>query len=319
MRRGSFLGVAIMLASAFMFAVPGAVAKPLYAIGWTPGAVVLVRLAGSALLLLVPTMWLLRGQWANVRRNWRVVVAYGLTAMAGAQAFYFLALNHMSVAVSILLEMTIAPILVVLWVWLRQHQKPALLTVIGAAIAFIGVLFVLNIRDATWSTAGMLFIVAASVCIAAYFIISANDRVGIDPVAFTGLGMLVGAGTIALVTLTPLMPARFGFGDATLAGRTVAWWVPAVLLVVFTVGAYVCGIISVRMLGATVGSFVNLTEIPFAAIAAWIVVGEALTGWQGIGGAIMLAGIVLVKLGDMKVAPVNSDPIETGGIPIQKL
>lgn len=318
MRRQAFWGVALLLLSAFMFGVPASVAKPLYSIGWSPGAVVLVRLVGGALLLLIPTLVLLRGQWANVRRNLKTIIVYGAVGVAGAQAFYFLAIQHMSIAVAILLEIAGAPILVVLWLWLRHRQRPGLITAAGALISVVGAVFVLDIRGAAWSPVGVVLCLIAAACVAAYFFISADTEMGINPIALTGLGMLVGAVAVGLANLTQLMPAQFAVGSVTLAGHTVAWWVPVVLMVVFTVVGFIFGIISVRMLGPTVGSFVNLSEIPFAAIAAWFILAEALTGGQLIGGLIMLVGIVLVKIGDVRAANVIVEPIQTGAIELPK-
>ena len=48
-------------------------------------------------------------------------------------------------------------------------------------------------------------------------------------------------------------------------------------------------------MGATMGSFVNLTEVPFSAIAAWLLLAETLTLWQLIGGIVIIAGIILAK------------------------
>jgi drug/metabolite transporter (DMT)-like permease len=43
---------------------------------------------------------------------------------------------------------------------------------------------------------------------------------------------------------------------------------------------------------------VNLTEVPFSTVTALVVLGEALTGWQVVGGVVMLGGIMLVKARD---------------------
>ncbi|RAC07302.1 EamA family transporter, partial [Burkholderia multivorans] len=121
------LGFVLTLASAFFFAVSGPIAKTMYAVGWTPGAVVLIRLVGAALLLLVPSLIALRGRWAEVRSSWRTVLIYGLVSMAGVQGFYFVAVEHLPVAVALLLEMT-APMLIVFWIWARTRPRPATVT-----------------------------------------------------------------------------------------------------------------------------------------------------------------------------------------------
>ena len=51
-------------------------------------------------------------------------------------------------------------------------------------------------------------------------------------------------------------------------------------------------------MGAGVGSFVNLTEVLFAAVVAWWLLGETLASIQFVGGAAILAGVVFIKLGE---------------------
>ncbi|WP_051218230.1 EamA family transporter [Nocardioides insulae] len=298
--RRTVLGFVFMVVSAFFFAVSGPVAKTMYGIGWTPGSVVLVRLAGSALALMVPTLIALRGRWPEVARHWRTVVAYGLVSMAGVQGFYFIAVEHLTVAVALLLEMT-APLLIVFWLWARSRLRPSTTTFLGVAVSMIGLMLVLDFRGSTLDLVGVLAALAAAVCLASYFLVSAKESIDLPPVAFTGLGMCVGTLAIAVVNLTGLMPGRFVRDDVAFAGLQVSWLVPLILVVAFTVGAYVCGIIGLRYIGATIGSFINLLEVPFSAIAAWIILAELPTRIQLVGGAVIVIGIALIKWGDVQL------------------
>lgn len=305
MWREVVFGFVCMLLSTFFFAVAGPVAKALYGIGWTPGSVVLIRLAGAALLLLVPTLVSLRGSWHEVRRNWATVIVYGIVSMAGVQAFYFLALEHMSVAVAILLEMMGAPIIIVFWFWVRRRQRPGIVTGLGVVVSLVGVTLVLDFRNAELSWIGVFMALAAAACFASYFLVSSDHAVQMPPIAFTGLGMVIGTMAAAVANLARVLPARFVASDLDFAGARVSWLVPALLLIVFTVFAYICGIVGIRFLGPVVGSFVNLTEVPFSAIAAWFLLAETLTGVQLLGGVIILAGIVLVKWADVRNTRLN--------------
>jgi drug/metabolite transporter (DMT)-like permease len=60
--------------------------------------------------------------------------------------------------------------------------------------------------------------------------------------------------------------------------------------------AYVAGIGAARILGASLSSFVGLTEVLFAVLVAWVALGQLPTAVQAIGGALMVAGIALVRL-----------------------
>ncbi|MCT1446529.1 MULTISPECIES: EamA family transporter [Brevibacterium] len=301
MSRTVILGFVLTLASAFFFAVSGPIAKTMYAVGWTPGAVVLIRLVGAALLLLVPSLIALRGRWAEVRSSWRTVLIYGLVSMAGVQGFYFVAVEHLTVAVALLLEMT-APMLIVFWIWARTRTRPATVTFIGVVISMIGLLLVLNLRGASISILGVVMALAAAVCLASYFLVSAKDTITVPPVALTGLGMGVGALVMGVVVLIGVMPWGATVHDVDFGGVQASWVLPMALIVLFTAGAYITGILGLRYIGATVGAFVNLIEVPFSVAVAWLLLAEMPAPIQLFGGVFILGGVVFIKWGESRLA-----------------
>ncbi|TGD11740.1 DMT family transporter [Brevibacterium sp. S111] len=301
MSRTVVVGFLLTLASAFFFAVSGPIAKTMYAIGWTPGAVVLIRLAGSAVLLLIPSLIALHGRWGEVLTHWRTVVTYGLVSMAGVQGFYFIAVEHLTVAVALLLEMT-APMLIVFWIWARTRTRPATVTFIGVLVSMVGLLLVLNLRGSSISIIGAVMAMAAAVCLASYFLVSAKDTITIPPVALTGLGMGIGSLAMSLIVAVGVMPWGAVTGDVDFGGVSMSWVVPMAMIVVFTVGAYVTGILGLRYVGATVGSFVNLVEVPFSVIVAWLVLFEMPAPIQLFGGVFILGGVGFIKWGEARLA-----------------
>ena len=79
----------------------------------------------------------------------------------------------------------------------------------------------------------------------------------------------------------------------------MAWWLPLVILgVLSSAASYVTGIMGARLLGTRLASFVGLSEVLFAIILAALLVGQMLTLAQVLGGVLVLAGVVLVKLGE---------------------
>ena len=85
----------------------------------------------------------------------------------------------------------------------------------------------------------------------------------------------------------------------TYAGEAVVWWLPFVGLGVVTAAlAYTTGIAASRRLGARLASFVALLEVVAAVVFAWLLLDQVPGTLQMIGGAIVVAGVVVVKLGE---------------------
>lgn len=298
-RKSTLAGFVLTFVSAALFAVSGPLAKSLYGVGWSSGAVVTVRLIGASLILAPFAALALRGRWAMVRSHWQHVVAYGLLGMAGMQAFFFVAVQHLAVSVTLLLEMT-APLMIVVWVWARSRLRPSGVTFIGMAVAVAGLLVVLNPTTTTVNAFGIAMALAAAVCAAAYFLVSADHAVDLPSIGLTGLGMAIGAGATGVLNLVDLFPFVATNLPVELASVSVSWVTVLILSAGCTVGAYVSGVLGLRYVGATIGSFVSLVEVPLAAVAAWIIVTEPITLPQLWGGVFILLGVAFVKWGEMR-------------------
>lgn len=294
--RHPLVGLGVALASAAAFATSGAFGKSLLVGGWSPGAVVTMRITLAAVVLLVPALWSLRGRWPALRRNAWVVVGYGLTGVAGCQLAYFNAVTHLSVGVALLLEY-LAPVLIVGWLWLRHRQAPRRLTLVGVALAVSGLLLVLDvIGGASISVVGVLWGLGAAVCLVLYFLLADHVDDDVPPLALAGGGLVVGAVSLGLAGLVGVLDMSRGAARVPLGGVVVDWWVPVlVIAIVAAAFAYVTGIAAVRMLGPKVASFVALTEVLFAVLFAWLVLAELPTPVQLVGGLLIVAGLAAVR------------------------
>ncbi|SDI52032.1 Threonine/homoserine efflux transporter RhtA [Arthrobacter subterraneus] len=311
MRSGTVTGLWFALLSAASFGVSGPFAKSLLEIGWSPGAAVGVRIGGAALVLAVPVIIGLRGRWGTLRRNGLTLIIYGATAIALCQFFYFSAVQRMSVGVSLLLEY-LAPVLIVGWLWVRSRRAPSRLTVSGSAAAMLGLLLVLDLTgDQRLDPVGVLFGLGAAVCLAVFFVMSAKADDDLPPLIMAGGGMMVGALTILVLGLVGVMPFAFTFQDVTLAGRQAHWLVPVLVLVIIaTVLAYFTGILAARGLGSKVASFVGLTEVMFAVLASWLILRELPSAIQLLGGALIVGGVILVRIDELRRMPDAADPLD---------
>lgn len=298
-RTASGLGFALL--SAVSFGLSGALARPLMEAGWSAGAVVLVRIGIGALVVVPFGLHALRGRWHLARDNARTIVWYGVLAVAGAQFCYFSAVQYMQVGPALLIEYT-APAAVVVWLWLVHGERPGPVTLLGAGVAVLGLVLVLDLLSGTdLSVPGTLWALAAMVGASAYFLMSADNGSGLPPLTLAGGGLLVGGLALGLLGVVGLLPMRANTDQVAYLDTSVAWWPPLLLLGLLTAAlAYTSGIAAIRRLGSRLASFVALIEVLAAVGWAWLLLDELPKPVQLLGGVLILAGVVGVKLGERR-------------------
>ena len=296
------LGLLFAIGSAFTFGMSGPLAKSLMVAGWSPTAAVAARLAGGALVLAIVAT-LVKPDWLRqAREHARTVVLYGLIPVAGAQLCYYNAVAHLSVGVALLLEYT-SPVLVIAWVWATTRRRPRGLTLAGVALAIIGVTLVLDVVNGTKVDAvGVAWGLGAAICAVCYFMMSdavTADGSGLHAITLAAGGLVVATLAIAALGMSGVMPMQFSANDAVVAGFTLPWYVPVLLMgIIATAIAYTLGISGVARLRPSFASLVGLGEVLFAVLAAWLMLGERMTAIQVFGGAVVLVGLALARQGD---------------------
>jgi len=209
---------------------------------------------------------------------------------AGDQALWYWSVK-LTTAANATLLVNFAPLFVapVAWLWLRERFGPSF--PIGAVLALTGVWFLMGASRALGGAhpTGDALALCAAVFYAGYILTVKRLR-GRHPVAavmaWSSLAcapLLLG---IALVT-----------GEGLFAMSARGWLTVLALAVVCHVGGQ--GLIAYALAHLSAGfSSVSLLLQPVAvALLAWAVLGEALTGWQALGGLLVLAGIYLARRG----------------------
>jgi drug/metabolite transporter (DMT)-like permease len=305
-RTGS--GVAFAIVSASSFGLSGSLARGLMDAGWSAAAAVAIRILLAAAVLALPATLALRGRWSLLRSNLGVVTVYGLVAVAGCQLAYFNAVAHMQVGVALLIEYT-APVAVIGWLWLRHAQRPGRLTVTGAVVAGAGLLLVLDlVSGADVSLVGILWALGAMVGAACYFVVSSNEDNALPGTVLAAGGLLLGGVTLLAAGAIGIVPMSASTQRVAFHDFTVPWWAPVLALGVVTAAlAYVTGIVASRRLGSRLASFVALVEVLAALVFAWLLLGELPRGIQVLGGVLVLAGVVVVKLGERRTTQVAAE------------
>jgi drug/metabolite transporter (DMT)-like permease len=228
-----------------------------------------------------------------------MLLLYGAVPVAGTQVAYFSAVATMDIGPALLIEYT-APAAIVVWLWLRHGERPGALTVAGAGVAAVGLVLVLDLLSgADLALEGVLWALAAMLGAATYFVMSADTRTGVPPLALAGGGLVIGSVGLAVVGLLGVLPMRATTTAPTYAGEAVPWWLPFIGLGVVTAAiAYTTGIAAGRRLGSRLASFVALLEVVAAVVFAWLLLDQLPSALQLVGGAFIVAGVIIVKLGE---------------------
>ena len=207
----------------------------------------------------------------------------------------------MPVGVALLLEY-LGIIFVVLWVWLRTRRRPAATVALGGALAIAGLVLVLDVSgSAAVDLVGVLWGLGAAVGLAVFFVLASHAHSELPAVALAGFGMLVGTVALVVLQLVGALPSAWASADVTIHGIQLPWYAAILeLALVAAAAAYLLGTIGARALGSTVASFVGLTEVLFAVLLAWLLLGELPGPVQMLGGGLILAGVVAVRVGELR-------------------
>jgi drug/metabolite transporter (DMT)-like permease len=301
-RLASGLGFALLSASSF--GLSGSLARGLLDAGWSSAAAVAARVLLAAAVLTPVAAVQLRGRWSLLRRNLRLIGGYGLVAVAGCQLAYFNAVAHLQVGVALLIEYT-APVAVIGWLWLRHGQRPGRLTALGAVLGAAGLVLVLGlVSGVRLSTVGTGWALGAMVGVAVYFVLSAREDNGLPATVLAAGGLALGGATLMLAGVAGVVRLDASTAAVAFAAFRVPWWLPVLALGIVTAAlAYVAGIAASRRLGSRLASFVALFEVLAALVFAWLLLGERPGPIQLLGGVLIVAGVVAVRLGEPGPAP----------------
>jgi drug/metabolite transporter (DMT)-like permease len=247
-----------------------------------------VRVAVAAAFLL-PLLWW-RGQAPQLRKHWRPVMLVGLLNSGIPFALFAFALLSITTGLSAILNATV-PLFgaLVAWLWLRD--RPTGSRVLGLAIGFFGVALL------AWDKASfrpdasgiapawaVLACLAATVCYAIAASATKRYLTGVPPlVAATGSQLGAAAG-LALPALW-LWPAQAPGGQA---------WLAVVVVGVLCTGlAYILYFRLIEQAGPARALAVTFVVPVFAIVYGTLFLGEPVTTWMLLCGAIIVCGTAL--------------------------
>nr|WP_228035253.1 EamA family transporter [Oculatella sp. LEGE 06141] len=276
-----FLAIAI---AATLWAIAAIVASGLFQAGVGPFELALSRAMIAAVgLAVVGQVWRSPHRLLDGR-----ILLLGLS-LALVTASYYVAIDRLSVAVAIVIQYT-APAIVVVIKALNTRQLPAPMTVIAVVAALSGVAFVSGLGTSQLQLDGLGLIAAglSAIFFTSYTLFSEAvvDTYGATGVMFRGF----------------IVSSLFWLAFQVTQGFPTAVFLPANLPGIVFVGiggtlvpfSLLCwGIQQVR---AERGAIAATLEPVFAAVLAWIWLGQTLSVLQMVGGGLVLAAVVSLQL-----------------------
>jgi len=231
---------------------------------------------------------------AGLRRHLPFLLLYGLV-LAVFNALWTTSVSLNGAAVSTVLAYS-APAFTALLGW-RLFRERLNAAKIGAVVLCIaGCVLVAGAYDlAAWQVnpVGIAVGLVAGLAFAGYSLMGkAAAQRGLS--AWTSMVYTFGFATCFLLLLQ--RPATILWLGPHLAG----WGVLALLAVGPTVGGYGLYTLSLEYLPASVASLLATLEPPLTALWAYLVLAERLTGVQLIGTGVILAGVVLLRIGEIR-------------------
>jgi len=157
---------------------------------------------------------------------------------------------------------------------------------------------------------GVVWALLGAFGLASFFLLSAGgEREPLPPIVMAWAGMCFATACLAAVGGTGLLPITAGAGSVRLLGHQVSWIVPVLgLSLLAAVISYVAGIGAARRLGAKLVSFVSLSEMLFAILFAWLLLGQLPSAIQFLGGAFILGGVAMVRLDELRPSRAPAGP-----------
>lgn len=284
---------------ALLFGLNGVVIKIMMdGTGLTGFQVTQFRVAGAALLMGATMFVIDRSSLCLTRKQILPIIAMGV-AVASLQATYAIAVHILPVGIALLLEYTATlAVALIAFFFFKEQVKARIWVAIGLVLA--GLVVVAEIWNTTLDPVGVVWALLASASLTAYFILGERQTGAMHPMA-------VGFWTMVVATVFWAFGSGWWEIDPAIFGENVpltadpagaqgpAWLLMVINIVVGTFFSFALSLFAISKLKATRSGIVATSEILFAFLFAYLLLGETLNLGQIIGAGVVLIGIIIAQ------------------------
>ncbi len=294
------VGYVMVIAAALLFALNGTVSKVVLQSGISSLELTQVRATGAflgfALVLVVSRRESLR----LTRRELPYLIAFGIAGVALVQWLYFVSIGRLPIGIALLIEY-LAPILIAIWAW-SVYKEPIRRRIWAALVlALVGLSLVVEVWGGlALDGLGVAAALAAAVAYTIYVLMAERAVKWRDPASLTAYGFLFAALFWAAVQPVWRFPAGRLDDSVSLLGHLERFSLPVWLLLLYIVVAgtmvtFLLVAAALRHISATRVGIVAMLEPVAASAVAFLWLGESFGTAQLVGGAIVLAAILLAQ------------------------
>ena len=298
--RNPLLGYAMVLAATCMWGINGTVSKAILGDGLSSLRLTEVRSTAAALVL-AAVLVVTEPSRLRVRRDEILfLLAFGIFGLAMVQWLYFFAIHRLEIGIALLIQYT-APVLIALWVRFVVKEPVRRRIWVALILALAGLSLVVDLWSGfSLDVVGAVAALAAAVAFALYILLAEHAVGHRDPVSLLCLGFAIAAVFWAIVQPWWTFPGGIVDDSVTLDGAlftttTSVWVLMLTMIIVGTVVPFLLLVGALRHISATRVGVTAMFEPVAGALFAYAWLGESLTTTQLIGGAIVLAGILLAQ------------------------
>lgn len=249
-----------------------------------------------ALALFLPFAWPhLKRDWPAIRRHWRALAVLGFFGMAGFHTFLYLSVNY-TTATNAALLIAICPVLVPVFAWVADREPVTPRLVLATVLSLAGVAVVVTRGDlgqlrALSFNRGDLIMLIAVVTWSIYTVLLRRRPAALHPQSLLVATMAFASAMLLPVYLWESAMVR----PMPVTSESLLAIVYVVLFA--SILAFLCFNRGIEVLGPNKGGlFLHLIPA-FAALLAFIFLGERLQPFHAVGIAAIAGGIVLATFG----------------------
>jgi DME family drug/metabolite transporter len=258
----------------------------------------------STFLVLAIGMALIRPALLKVRRRDLIWLAcLGVFSVGAFHVFWNMTVQINGISVATVLQEA-APAFVAIAAWLVLREPLTKLKVLAVLITFAGCVLVSRldvISQAKVTPQGILIGLSSAITYGSFSLFGKPVSNRYSP--FTVLVYAFGFAALVLFPLQFLSPAAWP------VLTPARWWFVGLILLP-TIAGFSIYTIGLRWLSASIAAIIATSEVVFASLYAYVLLGERLDALQWVGAALVVAGVVLLtatRTPEGRAAPVESE------------